>query len=195
MQLLRSENDNIRIVQLAPTNFAKEKLLTYSITNGILDITDHNKTKVGFSSSTDLQIYCPEQTFEKLSVQCTSESITGVDLKSKTLEVKTTAGDIDIDGIFENIESDSNQNILIFCEDMPKNTLITGTVSDTVLKLPENNGFTLFYDTASGDIESDFPLQKDNENYIYKDGSNKINVEFSHYCPPFCHFTNNFSQI
>jgi DUF4097 and DUF4098 domain-containing protein YvlB len=180
IQILRSKDNYIRIVQSAPENFPKKKLFIYSIKDGVLTITDKNKTDLGFSTSTNLELYCPDKDFDSISINCTNGKIEGKGLHTKSIDVKSTSGDTNISGIFETMNlNNHNGDTKIFCNQMPKALTSTTTVGNVVLNLPQNDGFTLSFDSTVGNLKCDFALQQNGENHIYKNGSSKITADIT----------------
>lgn len=180
IKFLQSEDDHIHIKQLASKEIPDKKLFTYSVKDGVLTITDRNKTNLGFSTSTDLEISCPVQDFDSISVTCTNGAVDGNELQAKTLSVESTVGDIDVSGKFEAVNlNNQNGNVKVSCSQMPKSLSSNVTVGDITLNLPENEGFSLMLDSATGNIDCDFALQKNGEKYIYKDGSVPITVDIT----------------
>lgn len=180
IKFLQNEDDHIHIKQLASKEIPDKKLFTYSVKDGVLTITDRNETNLGFSTSTDLEISCPAQDFYSISVTCTNGTVDGNGLQAKTLSVESTVGDIDVSGIFEAVNlNNHNGNVKVSCSQMPKSISSNVTVGDITLNLPENEGFSLMLDSAAGNMDCDFALQKDGEKYIYKDGSVPVTVDIT----------------
>ena len=180
IKFLQSEDGHIHIKQLASKEIPNKKLFIYSVKDGVLTITDRNKTNLGFSTSTDLEISCPAQDFNSISVTCTNGAIDGNGLQAKTLSVESTVGDIDVSGKLEAVNlNDNNGNVKVSCSQMPKSLTSNVTVGDITLNLPENEGFSLMLDSATKKMDCDFALQKNGEKYIYKDGSVPITVDIA----------------
>jgi hypothetical protein len=180
IKFFQSEDAHIHIKQLASKEIPDRKLFTYSVKDGVLTVTDRNKTNLGFSTSTDFEISCPVQGFDSISVTCTNGAVDGNELQAKTLSVESTVGNIDVSGKFEAVNlNNQNGNVKVSCSQMPKSLSSNVTVGDITLNLPENEGFSLMLDSATGNINCDFALQKDGEKYIYKDGSVPVTVDIT----------------
>jgi DUF4097 and DUF4098 domain-containing protein YvlB len=180
IKFLQNEDNHIHIKQLASKEIPARKLFTYSVKDGVLTITDRNKTNLGFSTSTDLEISCPVQDFDSISVTCTNGAVDGNELQAKTLSVESTVGDIDVSGKFEAVNlNNHNGDVKVSCSQMPKSFSSNVTVGDITLNLPKNEGFSLVFDSATGNMDCDFALHKSGEKYIYKDGNVPLRIDIT----------------
>lgn len=139
LKFLQSKDNHIHIKQLAPKEIPDRKLFTYSVKEGVLTITDRNKTNLGISRSTNLEIFCPTQDFDVISVTCTDGAVDGNELHAKILNMNTTVGNINVSGKFEAIDlKNHNGNVKVSCSQMPKSFSSNVTVGDITLNLPKN---------------------------------------------------------
>lgn len=180
LKFLQSEDNHIHIKQLAPKEIPDRKLFTYSVNEGVLTITDRNKTNLGISRSTNLEIFCPTQDFDVISVTCTDGAVDGNKLHAKILNMNTTVGNINVSGKFEAIDlKNHNGNVKVSCSQMPKSFSSNVIVGDITLNLPKNEGFSLVFDSATGNMDCDFALHKSGEKYIYKDGNVPLRIDIT----------------
>jgi len=112
VNILKSENNEIKIVQKAAEKFPEDELFSYRVSGGKLLIKDgrKNKVKMGANSSnngTGLEIYLPEKKFNSIDVNTTSAHLDTGTLTTDILSVNTTSGDIDFSGIFSEVEASS----------------------------------------------------------------------------------------
>jgi Uncharacterized conserved protein len=104
--VLKSKDHNIHIEQAASTDIPDKNLFTSSVENRTLNITDNNIINWQYftSGSTDLKLYCPEESFDSVSLLCTSGEIKGENLHTKQMDVESTSADIDVSGVFESVD-------------------------------------------------------------------------------------------
>ena len=100
-------------------------------------------------------------------------------ITADSAEVNAVSGKIDLDGSFRQVIGGSTSGevdlALRKCPDKIELTTVSGDVD---LELPRSAGFTLRYSTASGDLESDFPLTTErNGGHICGDGSGSITID------------------
>jgi len=122
VDILKSENNEIKIIQKATKNFSKDELLSYKVSGGKLLIEDGRKDKfrigININDGTGLEIYLPEKKFNSINVNTTSADLDAGTLTADRLIFNTTSGNIDFSGVFSevkantvsgNIESDSTE--------------------------------------------------------------------------------------
>lgn len=127
-----------------------------------------NLTEVSFSSvSADFDVD-PLTVREKF----TFSSVSG-DLKTDTImaenvnaEVSTVSGKIELDGSFLRVTGESTSGkIDVKLRNCPEKLNIVTVSGDVELELPDSTNFWLGYDTVSGEIDCEVPVQRDGEHY------------------------------
>lgn len=92
-------------------------------------------------------------------------------------EVSTVSGKIDLDGSFRQVNGESTSGELDLklrtCPEKVSLVTVSGKVD---VELPRDAGFTLNYDTVSGDLECDFAAKRSGEKLICGDGGCEISV-------------------
>lgn len=115
---------------------------------------------------------------QTVEVDTVSGKVTAEDLTAACLECDTVSGGIKASGAIESFDLDSTSGSAEIVTSVPLKRLETDTVSGNVtIIIPENSGFTLEFDTVSGDIDCEFPLTKKNGKHIYADGSAKLEAD------------------
>lgn len=106
VKVLKSADHSIHIEQSATNNLPEKNQFTAAVENGELTIQDNSEKNWGFFSSvsTNLNLYCPDQMFDSLSLSGTSGSISGENLQAKSLDAASTSADIDVSGKFETMD-------------------------------------------------------------------------------------------
>ncbi len=104
----------------------------------------------------------------------TSGTITLMGGSCESLSARSTSGEIMLDA--ERIQSvdagSTSGSVSLSVNEMPSKINV-GTVSgEVMLKLPENEGFTLKHSSVSGDLNSDFAMAHG----VYKNGQNSVEV-------------------
>ena len=138
-----------------------------------------NLTEVSFSSvSADFDVdpltVREKFAFSSVSGDLETDFITaeGVDA-----EVSTVSGKISLDGSFRQVNGESTSGeidlTLRTCPEKVSLVTVSGKVD---VELPRDAGFTLSYDTVSGDLECDFAAKRNGEKLICGDGGCEISV-------------------
>ena len=101
--------------------------------------------------------------------------------KTDELEIESSSGKIDLSlGEVGKLDVDSSSgNIKIEAEEIKEECEIDSASGSVKLVLPEEKGFFVRVDTASGDFESDFPFTKKGSTYTYLDGGCEIEIDTS----------------
>ena len=138
------------------------------------------------------------ESMTKLAIGTTSADVDLYGVSAGTLEINTTSGDVSVpDGTFSNAELSTTSGEMILAGDAEKVEMfstsgdmnLTGggalrkaevsTVSGEMLvTLPEDQGFTLQWDTISGDLDTGSrAVTLNGEEYTYGDGA--VDLRFS----------------
>ena len=92
-------------------------------------------------------------------------------------EMSTVSGKIELDGSFRQVNGESTSGELDLklrtCPEKVSLVTVSGKVD---VELPRDAGFTLNYDTVSGDLECDFAAKRSGEKLICGDGGCEISV-------------------
>lgn len=93
------------------------------------------------------------------------------------ISLDTVSGDIRFTGTLNTLECDAvSANCTVNVTNVPKRIDMDGVSGDLDITVPEDCGFTVSLDTASGDFSSDFATTIQNGNYVYGDGDCRINI-------------------
>lgn len=92
--------------------------------------------------------------------------------------VETVSGNVEFSGSLGELECNAvSADCTIVSDRIPREISMESVSGDIDLTLPENAGFTVKLDSASGDFNSDFAVTKQGKTYSYGDGSCKIDLE------------------
>ncbi len=92
-------------------------------------------------------------------------------------EVSTVSGKIDLDGSFRQVNGESTSGELdLKLRTCPEKVSLVTVSGKADVELPRDAGFTLSYDTVSGDLECDFAAKRSGERLICGDGGCEISV-------------------
>ena len=90
----------------------------------------------------------------------------------------TTSGSVSLEGTINDIQHDSVSGDLRVLSDICPQKIQADTTSGSILiNIPDNPGFTLDYDTVSGDIHTDFPATGSDSHLTYESGQNHFRIE------------------
>lgn len=165
----------------------------------IIQFSEGDTVSFGFNNSysKDLTITVPKDwSCDELSIDSVSakidvsdltinemdlDNVSGVctfgDCAVGTISLDTVSGDIRFGGTLNILECDAvSASCIITLLNTPQRVDMDGVSGDLDLTLPEDCGFTVSVDTGSGGFSSDFATTTQNGNYVYGDGSCRINV-------------------
>lgn len=97
---------------------------------------------------------------------------------AESVSADTASGDITFDLInVDRVSVDSASGDVNITADHPSSIDIDTASGDVKIKLPDETGFRLKFDTASGDFDTDFTVTASGKSYVCGDGSVEINVD------------------
>lgn len=115
---------------------------------------------------------------ESADIDTVSGRVTAENLNTASLECDTVSGDVKASGAIEAFDLDSTSGSAQITTTVPLKKLETDTVSgDVTLTLPENSGFTLEFDSVSGDFNCELPIANRNGKHICNDGSAEFEAD------------------
>lgn len=116
-----------------------------------------------------------------LEINTTSGTVSSTgDIKAKSLNVDTSSGEVILSGSFPLVDiSTTSGRVSLDCVDCPDQIKIGTSSGDVKLALPENSGFTLRYDTSSGELQCGFSVVMSGSRYISGDGLADFGVNTS----------------
>lgn len=178
LNVSESQESEIQIIQTASEDFKEKNAFSYEITNGVLVITDNNRTAIGSGSgNSELSIYLPSKVYEKINIQSTSGTIKTDSIKADSIILDGSSATFQAKGEFKSIKYTGVSGILkLSCITMPDTINVDANSGSVNIALPENNGFTLNSSASSGKIECEFPTSDSNGNSVYGDGSAQIEI-------------------
>ena len=127
-----------------------------------------NLTEVSFSSvSADFDVdpltVREKFAFSSVSGDLKTDAITAENVNA---EVSTVSGKIELDGSFLRVTGESTSGkIDVKLRNCPEKLNIVTVSGDVELELPDSTNFWLGYDTVSGEIDCEVPVQRDGEHY------------------------------
>ena len=141
----------------------------------------------------DLEVLVPASHMEylqEISIDTASAAVFVNDLQVQTLKIDTASGEVTVDGsaesvaidtasgnialsgTFHEIETDTVSGALTaICTACPQRFTGDSTSGAFQVTLPADSSFTLEYDSVSGELISDFPLQEREGGYTAGDGA------------------------
>ena len=118
---------------------------------------------------------------DKVDIDTSSGSVKAPDLAAEELKVNTGSGDMSLCGAFEKINIDTASGV-VYAEltEFPGDINIDGASGNVTLAIPPSGGgFTLDFDSGSGDLDCGVPVMMKGSSFVYGDGRCSISVDTS----------------
>lgn len=108
-----------------------------------------------------------------------SGSVSAPDISAEELVIGTSSGDISIAGTIGKLEIDTASGVVSAgFRTFPDEIDIDTSSGSVTLEVPSSGGgFTLDYDSGSGDLDCGVPVMMKGSEYVYGDGSCSISVD------------------
>lgn len=178
VNVLENNNNNIHIVQTATANFKEKNAFSYEVNNGVLKITDNNRSAISSSTgNSEISIYLPPKIYDAINIQATSGTVKTESIQADSISLDGSAATFQIAGEFGNVRyTGVSGKLTLTCSTMPDAINVDANSGTVNITLPENNGFTL---ATSGKIECEFPTSNMNGKLVYEDGSSQIDLKIT----------------
>lgn len=123
----------------------------------------------GLEKNLELRIPKSIDAIQTMEINTVSSELQVMLEQVRDLKINTVSGDVDIKGIYEDIECDGvSGNVDMNLSEAPKE-LEANTVSGEVrLSIPENQGFEAEHDSISGDFTCEFAVTSSKNRAVYK---------------------------
>lgn len=117
-------------------------------------------------------------TCQSLRVNAVSGALRAGDLRAATISSENVSGRTQLQGIFEKVDCESVSGSILVDADHTLKKMEAESISGSIkLLLPENDGFTAKYSSASGGFHcNDFPVQIAEKKAVYQDGGIDIRL-------------------
>ena len=118
-----------------------------------------------------------------LSLDGVSGAVSGMELYADTLGVDTVSGGVTLGGVFGQVAFDGvSGGMELDCNIRCPDSIVAESVSgDLLLRLPENQGFTVRHDSVSGNFQCEFPVLGDKDEAVYNDGGAEVRLYWKKY--------------
>lgn len=124
------------------------------------------------------EVFVDKLTTRELDFEGFSGKCELTDCSIRKLDVKTASGNILFSGNADQVEcSGVSANCTLKMANTPQEITMEGVSGNLDLTLPEDSGFTVEMNSASGQLHSDFDAAGGHGNYRYGNGSCKIEVD------------------
>ena len=175
-----SEQDGVLKVRyvedefLTLPNLPAKKLVVHLPREMAENLTEVRLNSVSADFDVDPLTVREKFTFSSVSGDLETEFITAEDVCA---EVSNVSGKIELDGSFRQVNGESTSGELdLTLRTCPEKVSLVTVSGKADVELPRNAGFTLSYDTVSGDLECDFAVKRSGEKLICGDGGCEISV-------------------
>lgn len=151
------------------------RALSVETVGGDVNIRGWNAERIDLKSvSGDLSL---EGAYTELSMHTTSGEMIARSIQTEQLSIGTVSGDASVSGSIGKIDAGSTSGeIILRSEILPESTSIHTVSGDISLGIPENDGFTLHFNSVSGDLSTSFQTYGDKHTMQYKDGGAQIDL-------------------
>ncbi len=115
---------------------------------------------------------------DKVSIEAVSGDITIKNLISDKLDVETVSGDMNVHANVDSVDFESvSGDLVLDLENCPRGIDAEAVSGRVDIFLPENDGFTVRYDSVSGKFKCDFEVSITKKEAVYKNGKAKFDIE------------------
>ncbi len=114
----------------------------------------------------------------EMKIENVSGYVNITETNADIFNIESVSGNVEIMGIVNSLNIDSVSGEVLLCTNQVPQTADISTVSgDIRFQLPENNGFCIDFDSVSGKVTSEFPLEISNGEESYGNGSRDFDFE------------------
>lgn len=159
-----------------PKNLTSLKTIEVDNTSGTVEINDSVVDKLNVDmTSGELKI--ANSVINELDVDATSADIKINDSNINEINIENVSGKINAEGTFTEIDIETvSGNVNITDSVCPRIINLEAVSSNTIIAIPDNEGFEVELDSVSGTLEIDFEVYVGNT-WVYKDGTNKFDFD------------------
>lgn len=164
-------HQDIQVTLYLPASYQNN--LDLHTVSGTIDAQNVNVSGL-IANTTSGTVYVSGSQASKLDVDTVSGAVSVEGGRFETFSANTVSGEIMADAErINDFEADTTSGaVILSVSEMPVRVEIDTVSGSATVKLPENDGFKLKYDTVSGGMNSDFALAHN----MYKDGGSDIFV-------------------
>lgn len=117
-------------------------------------------------------------TCRALSLDTTSAKITAAGLTADELDITSVSGAVEVSGAFREIDAETvSGDVTLGLTAAPVQAELDTVSGDQTLVVPADCGFTLTFESVSGELDSALALTTQNGTYRFGDGAARIAVE------------------
>lgn len=184
VQIKEYDGKEIIVFESADNEINKENQMKYLSKNGKLVIRYNGNTEEEYTNKIQkkkLELLIPKEEANfikeiKLNIIAATTKVNTQGISD--LKINSTNGQIDIEGKYKVIEIKGiSGNVEMKLLECPKKLRAYIATGDIALKIPENGGFSVEYNIATGNFECDFPLTSKNSYAIYKKIKSSFELE------------------
>jgi DUF4097 and DUF4098 domain-containing protein YvlB len=189
------DEDNVAFSEKSQANINESNALRWGVEYGTLYIQYCAPGKVNVESK-DLTVWLPRTlSLGEIDVYSASGDVELNDILTREVDVETVSGDMRISCAADSVDAETVSGEVSITGDVRKleAETVSGAVTvsagacrdmdiettsgDVALTLNESGGFTLKFDTVSGELRSDIALSVQGETYVSGNGSGSIKVD------------------
>lgn len=168
---------NLKLTIYIPNTYKND--LSIGTTSGDISISNTNLNNLNINStSSDIELNNVSSTNSTISTTSGDIDLSNVNFTSSN--IKTSSGDISSNSSLlgnTQIETTSGE-IELHLNDIGTNNTISSTSGDVELSIPSDIGYTLSFNTVSGDLSTHNGIETNNgiKNFVNGDGNKTLNI-------------------
>lgn len=198
------DGNTIQFYEEASSNLSEDNKMRYLVENGTLKIKFKKPNKGIFSFNNSLNktlvirmplseenslkefildvvsasVEIEALKADNVSIEAVSGYITIKNLISDKLDVETVSGDMNVHANVNSVDVESvSGDLVLDLENCPRGIDAEAVSGRVDIFLPENDGFTVRYDSVSGKFKCDFEVSITKKEAVYKNGKAKFDIE------------------
>ncbi len=145
--------------------------------SGNIDISDITAAQVVVDNVSG-KLAIEQMTSNHVRIDTVSGEIFLADVNTETLKMNTVNGKVNYSGDAKEIDADAvSAHMSVTLDNAPEKVDCESVSGDIIFKIPDNDGFSLDFETVSGTLASDFPLKSESK-HKSSYGNGGFNYEF-----------------
>lgn len=194
IKVAAAEGDQVKFNESAKKELTDKTKLRYKVEGGVLKIRyskykNYSNNSMFRNLSKQLTVTVPKELAE-LEIECVSSDVEVTGLKIGTLDVEAVSGDLTthnvtaeqvertqvsgdmvLNGAFRTVKVESvSGEASVLSTVCPQKVKMDSVSGDIIMRIPENDGFRVSKDSASGTLSSDFAGSISKNEMVYKNG-------------------------
>jgi DUF4097 and DUF4098 domain-containing protein YvlB len=165
-----STSGDIKVMQVAATD------MDICSTSGVVSVLELTTEALDIDTTSG-NVSLIDVVVKDLSLETGSGDVNGEDMNVRAMELDVTSGNCNVAGIFESVTAESTSGDLFISSSITPSRLKALTTSGKVdVCCPEGNGFSLQFNTSSGDLQSEHALTQQGKTRVCGNGEGRFEI-------------------